>query len=93
MADLKLDLTNKLKNDKYYVEMELIRLAQEPKMNYKDKIDLMADSLKDIAIINAQFGLIEEYFRLPEEQSTDQKPVEQQPSQTSTIHAGQTHGE
>ena len=38
MANLKLDLINKLNNDKYYEELELVRLAQDPNTNYKENL-------------------------------------------------------
>jgi len=90
MANLKLDLLNKLRNDKYYAELELVRLAQEPNMNYGDKISLMAHQLKELSQLNAQMGLAEQYFQEP---VAEQQPqvVYQQPQ--GQVHAGQTHGE
>ena len=86
MANLKLDLLNKIRNDKYYDELELIRLAQEPNMNYKEKINEMDIRLTNIAIQNIKIGhLIEQYF--PEQ---PQQPPQQAPTKT---HQGQTHGE
>jgi len=91
MANLKLDLLNKLGNDKYYEEIELVRLAQDPDTNYKNKIDDMVLSLKNLAILNAQIGLIEQYFKepvQPEQINNSQTPVGQ-----TQVHQGQTHGE
>jgi len=92
MANLKLDLLNKLRNDKYYEELELVRLAQEPNINYKMKIDNMGDSLAIIALLNAEMGLVEQYFQepVPQVQGTPQ-PAPQQP--TGQAHQGQSHGE
>lgn len=87
MANLKLDLINKLNNDKFYAETELVRLAQEPNMNYKMKIDLMDTELTTIALINGKLGLIEQYFQEPQQQ----QPISQQPS--GQVHQGQSHGE
>jgi len=93
MANLKLDLVNKLNNDKFYAEIELVRLAQEPNMNYKEKIVLMEVELNTIALTNAKVGLIEQYFQepAPKEQPVTQQPVTAQPS--PQVHGGQSHGE
>ena len=89
MANLKLDLLNKLKNEKYYSELEMIRLANEPNMNYKEKIDSLSDELENIAIIDAQTTLVEQYFKEPATAATtpDQK------TEMKPVHKGQTHGE
>lgn len=86
MANLKLDLMNKLQNDKYFEEIELVRLAQEPNMNYKEKVEAMAYSLQSIAIINAQVGLVEQYFG-------EQVPQQQAAQPQGQVHQGQSHGE
>lgn len=86
MANLKLDLLNKLRNDKYYEELELVRLAGDPNMNYREKIDLMDYRLERIALINSKMGLAEQYFQEPAQQ-----PMPQQPQ--GHVHQGQSHGE
>ena len=86
MANLKLDLLNKLKNDKYYEELELVRLAQDPNTNYKDKINDMVVRLKNISIINANLVLAEQYFQEPVSQP--QVNVQQPAGQ---VHQGQSH--
>lgn len=86
MANLKLDLQNKLNNDKMFAELELVRLAQDPTMNYKIKIEKMDSELKNLAILNAQLGLVEQYFQEPENPPVQQAPVGQ-------AHQGQSHGE
>ena len=93
MANLKLDLVNKLNNEKYYEEHELIRLAQEPNMNYKEKIEDISASLKNIAILNAQLGLVEQYFQEPAPQNAPapEQQVAEQPQ--AQVHQGQSHGE
>lgn len=65
MANLKVDLLNELKNDKMYAEIELIRLASDPAMNYKNKIEKLTDVLKEIALLNQEIGLAEMYFQEP----------------------------
>lgn len=99
MANLKLDLLNKINNKKYFEEMELVRLAQDPNMNYEIKIDSMADILAKLAILNAQIGGVETYFKEPEPQQAPVQapaPVEQpqvQQAPAAQVHQGQTHGE
>lgn len=103
MANLKLDLINKLNNDKFYEEVELIRLAQDPAMNYKSKIMEMQESLGQLALLNAEIGLVEQYF--PEAQpeapaqaeapvQADAAPVVEAPAAPAgKVHDGQSHGE
>ena len=94
MANLKLDLVNKINNDKFYAELELVRLAQEPNMNYKLKIDQMDAQLQVIALLNAKLGLVEQYFQEPpvQQQVPQMSPQGQQVPQ-GKVHQGQSHGE
>jgi hypothetical protein len=96
MANLKLDLLNKLNNDKYYEELELVRLAADPNTNYKEKIDAMAFRLGSIAMLNAQVGLVAQYFQdppqvAPQQVAPEGVPVQAQPQ--GKVHPGQTHAE
>jgi hypothetical protein len=91
MANLKLDLVNKLNNDKYYEELELVRLAQDPNTNYKEKIDAMSYRLGNLALLNAQIGLVGQYFQEPAPQAPQGEPVQEAPK--GQVHQGQTHGE
>ena len=102
MANLKLDLVNKLKNEKYYDEIELIRLAGDPNMNYKFKMEDMSAKLMNIALVNAQLGLVEQYFQEQAPQSGAVAPAqadvpvqEQAPTAKpeGQVHTGQSHGE
>jgi len=90
MANLKVDLLNKLRNDKYYKEIELVRLAQEPNMNYEEKIHMMDRNLETIAVINIKLGLAEQYFQEPAAQPQGQ---EIQNAPAGHVHPGQTHAE
>ena len=92
MANLKLDLQNKLQNEKYYEELELVRLAGDPNMNYKEKIHRMSVSMEKIALLNAELGLIQQYFQDPPQQP-DNAPAPKAPVETPKTHQGQTHGE
>ena len=98
MANLKIDLLNKLRNDKYYEELELVRLAQDPNTNYRGKIDAMTVQLEKLALLNASMGLVEQYFQEPAPQQAppmqvapEQVPVGGAPA--GKVHRGQTHGE
>ena len=88
MADLKQDLTNKLSNERYYDEIELARLASDPNIYYKEKVEKMSEILKRIANVNDALNLMDQYFSTAKPQQTNPKP-----QQTQTVHAGQTHGE
>jgi len=98
MANLKLDLQNKLNNDKFYAELELVRLAQEPNMNYKEKVELMNVELETLAVTNAKLGLVDQYFQEPApqaapapQQAPAPAPVAEKPA--GKVHQGQSHGE
>jgi hypothetical protein len=104
MANLKLDLLNKINNKKYFEEMELVRLAQDPNMNYERKIDSITSILGSIALLNVQLGGIESYFQepapQPQGQQVQQAPAPQeapapqvQQAPAGQVHQGQTHGE
>jgi hypothetical protein len=94
MANLKLDLLNYLRNDKFYKETELIRLAGEANMNYEEKINQMAGLLEILSIRNAQIALAEGYFAEPVAPAVVPPagtPVQNQPA--GVVHPGQTFGE
>ena len=75
MANLKADLLNELRNQKYYSEMELLRLAQDPTMKYRDKVLDIDEVLGEVALINQKLALAEAYFQNPE-QPVEQPPVD-----------------
>ena len=93
MANLKLDLINKLRTDKMYQEFELVRLAQDPNCNYKDKIDSMTYKLNEIAVLNADMGLVEQYFQEPVAVAPPPPANAGAPAPAGQVHPGQTHGE
>jgi len=90
MADLKLDLLKKLTDDKMFEELELIRLAGEPNMNYRSKIENMQYQLRQIALLNVEIELVNQYFQ--PQQSVAQQPASA-PAPMGQVHQGQTHGE
>lgn len=97
MANLKLDLINEINKRKFYDEIELIRLAQDPNMNYENKIQLMKIQLERLAITNLQGGLVDQYFQdAPQQQAPAPANVpapapEAKPQ--AKAHQGQSHGE
>ena len=93
MANLRADLLNEIRNQKYYAEIELIRLAQDGTMNYREKIDSISDILSEIAIINQKMILIDSYFTQPEVTPTPEAKPAPAPQQQAVPHAGQSHGE
>lgn len=83
MLDIKVDLQNKLKSDKYYEERELIRLAKDNQLNHKVKIDLIDNIFRNIALINQKSILIDQYFVEEKKQNNE---INNQPN-------NQTHSE
>lgn len=98
MANLKQDLLNNLGNKKYYDELELVRLAQEPNMVYKEKIDLMSELLRELALSDLSQQLVGKYFPdappapAPVSEDAQQIVAPEQPVDAKP-HQGQTHGE
>ena len=103
MANLKLDLIQRFTEQKMLAELELVRLAQEPNMCYRDKLELMEEELDVLRVVNAKIGLINQYFQDPEPQ---QAPAPQQEAPAAPapapapaaepqakVHKGQSHGE
>jgi hypothetical protein len=94
MANLKQDLLNNLQNEKYYDELELARLAQDPNMNYKEKVDDMSVVLKNIADVDLATQLIGKYFPEQQPAPAPEQPAPEQPSpEQPQAHPGQSHGE
>ena len=91
MANLKLDLVNKINNDKFYEEIELIRLAQDPNTNYRNKIELMQIQLEKLALLNTQVGLVDQYFQdAPQQPQAAPAPAD---APAPNAQPGQSHGE
>jgi len=103
MANLKLDLQNRLNNQKFFAELELVRLAQEPAMNYELKIEQMDVQLQQLAVVNAKIGLVDQYFQEPVAGAPGAPPAPQAPpapakepvakAPAAQVHKGQSHGE
>jgi len=89
MPDLKQDLLKDITDNKIYDELELARLASEPNMNYREKINSMSNLLERIALHDAKAVLVHQYFKPPTPEAT--QPQAPQPQGQS--HSGQSHGE
>ena len=99
MANLKQDILNNLGNEKYFEELELARLAQDANTVYSEKVEVMADILKNIASIDLSVQLVGKYF--PEAEQAAPAPVAEKPVTEGQAPApeqpkpqpGQTHAE
>jgi len=94
MANLKVDLLNELNNKKMYAELELVRLAGDPNMNYEVKIASMHAQLDKISLLNSDVNLVGQYFAEPQPQPAPVAagaPVPNAPQ--GGVHPGQSHGE
>ena len=93
-VNLKADLINQLGNGKFYAELELGRLAADPNMNYKLKLDLMEEKLKEISLLNGEMALAQQYFPEPAPPVSDQGKTENLPVQPKAqALPGQSHAE
>lgn len=68
---MKFDLIESLRNDKYYAEMELTRLLNQDNYSYKDRIELIKETLKDVVLIDSSISLIEQIFTKPKNKDVD----------------------
>lgn len=99
MVKLKADLLNELKNQLYYAELELLRLAQDPNMKYRDKIMAIDEQLGEIALITSKIGFANQYFQEPESEVappvSEPAPVAPAVPEAPVAQAqpGQSHGE
>ncbi len=97
MANLKQDLINNLGNEKYYDEIELVRLAQDTNISYKEKIERMAFILKNIQSLDFATQLVSKYFQEPQQTNapmgTNNPSTQSQPVQSPKPQPGQTHAE
>ena len=81
---IKIDLLNAANLKKVLLEKELSRLYEETSLNIEDKINATFKVLADIAMVNAQIGLIGQYYIEPQQANVTPTPQ---------VHQGQTHGE
>lgn len=96
MANLRQDIINKLGNDKYFTEIELVRQGADPNMVYLDKVEGMSYLLKEIAALDLAMQLVGKYFpaEAPQGQSQGEAPKENAELVAAPQpHQGQSHGE
>lgn len=101
MANLKLDLINKFNNEKMFAELELVRLAQEPNMNYEEKLDLMQVQIDRLILLDGRQAKVDQYFQEPAPQAApapapapEQAPAPAPAAEPQAkVHKGQSHGE
>ena len=95
MADLRQDLLNSLGNEKYYDEIELVRLAQDPNTPYKEKVNKMVEILKNIQALDFASQLVGKYFQeaAPQQPQGEMPPQQPQGSMGGQPQPGQTHAE
>lgn len=60
--NLKIDIDNNLRNQKYYEELELLRLATSNILKYEDRISLIIECLNKISNIDKTLVLSDKYF-------------------------------
>lgn len=94
MADLKTDLLQEVGRKKYLAEMELVRLANDGNINYEHKLKDLATLMGEIAVLNAQGELINQYFQeaQPEGGEPEGEPVQpegapEQPEADNVVEA------
>ncbi len=59
---IKNDLLEKVANDKYYMENDLVRLIYSNEISYKDLVNEIDLLLGKIAIANTKIKMINQYF-------------------------------
>ena len=95
MTNLKIDLLNELRNKKYYAEIELRRLAEQPlQMKYNDKLELIQEQLNVISTLESSIQLVEKIFVSPQSvQNVESDKPNNVVENASIPHVGQSHGE
>jgi hypothetical protein len=98
---LRIDLLNEIRNEKYFAEIELNRLAQSMDIPYKEKLVRMGQVLKTIDSANRRTELVKVYFGDESVQQVANKPTpapvpeaeDSQPVARRAPIEGQSHGE
>ena len=91
--NLKQDVLNHLGNEKYYNEVEVVRVANDPNMPYKEKVDRLSFLMGDLARIDLSLQLVGKYFQEPAQQQPVANAPEQPKEPVAKAHPGQSHGE
>jgi hypothetical protein len=106
MADLRTDLVNELRNQKYYLEQDLVRLVSSQATSYKGRLKEIKECLVEIGKCNTGIALTDVYMPAQEQTSQGGQPAAtaeagqaddvitgNAPAPAPQPHAGQTHGE
>lgn len=67
MANLKVDIINKISNDKYFAELELQRLLDSNDISHQNKIERMVEQFSKIENYNSSIKLVGFYLRSQDE--------------------------
>lgn len=88
MANLKNDIVNELRNEKYYLEQDLGRLWSEASsLGYRERIHGVKAVLSEIAVINQSLGLLEAYV------PTQQVPQQEAPAPVDGVEGDIVSGD
>jgi len=71
MAEFRTDLVNELRNQKYYLEQDLIRLVNGNVTSYKGRLEEIKECLVEIGKCNTAIALTDVYMP-PQEQQAPQ---------------------
>lgn len=109
MADFRTDLINELRNQKYYLEQDFVRLVNSQAESYKGRLNEIKDVFVEIGKINTALALAETYLPIQQQEQAQGEPApapqaeegdvvtadnpQPAPALQSQPLAGQTHGE
>jgi len=104
MADFRTDLVNELRNQKYYLEQDLVRLVNNPITSYKARLDEIKECLFEIGKCNTAIALSDVYLPEQKQEGRPQYVPEQETEEGDIVTAdeptlvpqplkGQSHSE
>lgn len=71
LKNIKYDLIEDIRRDKYYDEIELIRLISDSSISYKNKISNIKKIIKEITLNDAMISSIEEILHINDDTKED----------------------
>ena len=93
-VNLRADLLGELRSQKYFAEIELVRISSDGGMNYKTKIQRLDKILSNIVIIEQKIMLAERYYPQPQPEQVVETPQEQVvETPQPLVQQGQSHKE
>lgn len=72
MDEIKIDLKNKFMLDRYYAELEIIRLSNDSSISQKQKIELLTEQIDILDLSKRRLLLLDEIYRLHEVEKGDE---------------------